>query len=45
WNAGDYVTSFHVSTLVESDRPVVAERAVYWNGRTGGHDSIGVPLP
>ncbi len=45
WNAGDYVDSFHVSTRVESDRPVVAERAVYWNGRTGGHDSIGVTSP
>ncbi|MBN1288686.1 MAG: hypothetical protein JXA49_03510 [Actinobacteria bacterium] len=30
-----------VSTTVESDIPVVAERAMYWNNRTGGHDSIG----
>jgi len=45
WNAGEYVTSFHVSTKVESNRPVVAERAVYWNQREGGHDSIGVTLP
>lgn len=31
-----------VSTMVESDIEVVCERAVYWDGRRGGHDSIGV---
>jgi len=41
WPAGEWVTSFHVSTKVESNLPVVAERAVYWGDRTGGHDSIG----
>jgi hypothetical protein len=32
-----------VSTRVESDRPVIAERSVYWNGRQCGHDSVGIP--
>jgi predicted metal-dependent phosphoesterase TrpH len=45
FNAGEFVTSFHVSTKVESNQPVVAERAVYWNNRTGGHDSIGAIPP
>ena len=31
-----------VSTTVESNLPVVCERAMYWDGRRGGHDSIGV---
>ncbi|MBU4391611.1 MAG: hypothetical protein KJ907_05480, partial [Actinobacteria bacterium] len=26
-------------------QPVVAERAVYWDHRTGGHDSVGVTNP
>ncbi|MBN2028239.1 MAG: hypothetical protein JW854_15930, partial [Actinobacteria bacterium] len=32
-----------VSTRVSADRPVVAERAMYfvYNGRAGGHDSVG----
>ncbi len=34
-----------VSTLVESDQPVVAERAMYFNGGLAGHDTIGVNLP
>jgi hypothetical protein len=33
------------SVYVESDIPVVAERAMYRNNRREGHDSIGVPLP
>jgi len=45
FNAGQFVNSFHVSTKVDSDQPVVAERAVYWGNRTGGHDSIGVTAP
>ena len=34
-----------VSTKVTSTKPVVAERAVYFNffGKQGGHDSVGVP--
>ncbi|MBU1670866.1 MAG: right-handed parallel beta-helix repeat-containing protein [Actinobacteria bacterium] len=34
--------AWNVSTGVDSDEPVVAERAMYWNGRAGGHDSVGV---
>lgn len=32
-----------VSTQVVSDVPVVCERAMYWNGRTAGHCTIGSP--
>ncbi|MBU1671960.1 MAG: hypothetical protein KKF41_14085 [Actinobacteria bacterium] len=39
------VTTYKVSTLVSSDQPVIAERAMYWNNRFGGHDSIGVNGP
>jgi hypothetical protein len=41
WNVSSYATSYNVSTKVEADLPVVAERAMYWGDRTGGHDSIG----
>jgi riboflavin synthase alpha subunit len=34
-----------VSTRVDSEKPVIAERSMYWNGRTGGHDSVGVTSP
>ena len=34
-----------VSTMVSSDQPIIAERAVYWGNRTGGHNSIGVNSP
>ena len=37
-----------VSTFVESDQLIIAERPMYFNYRnkwTGGHDVIGVPLP
>jgi hypothetical protein len=37
--------TWSVSTLVEADGPVVAERAMYWGGRREGHDSIGVTTP
>jgi len=30
-----------VSTKVTADTGVIAERAMYWNNRIGGHDSIG----
>ena len=30
-----------VSTMITSDEPVIAERSMYGNGRTWGHDSIG----
>ena len=34
-----------VSTRVSSDKPILAERAMYGNKRTWGHDSIGVTAP
>jgi len=37
-----------VSTMVESDQLILAERPMYFNYRskwTGGHDVIGVPIP
>ncbi|MBK5093542.1 MAG: hypothetical protein JJE48_08510, partial [Actinobacteria bacterium] len=34
--------TWEVSTKVESSVPVVAERAVYWNGRIEGNLSIGL---
>jgi len=34
-----------VSTVVQSDRPVAVERAMYFNNRKAGHDSIGVSRP
>jgi nitrogen fixation protein FixH len=36
---------WQVSTRVDADRPVIAERAVYWNSRGGGHNSVGVTEP
>lgn len=42
-NVGDIVpNTWSVSTRVTSNQAVIAERAVYWNGRIEGHDSIGV---
>jgi hypothetical protein len=38
----DWVQTYDVSTRVTADFPVIAERAVYWENRIGGHDSIGV---
>ncbi|RJP34765.1 MAG: hypothetical protein C4536_02180 [Actinobacteria bacterium] len=37
----NYVTSYDVSTKVEADRAVIAERAMYGGNRAWGHDSIG----
>ncbi|MBN2025822.1 MAG: hypothetical protein JW854_03605 [Actinobacteria bacterium] len=42
---GDHVSSFDVSLEIRSDQPVICERAMYWNDRIGGHDSIGVTAP
>ncbi len=42
FKANDYVNSYDVSTRVESDQPVVAERAMYGNSRAWAHGSIGV---
>jgi DMSO/TMAO reductase YedYZ molybdopterin-dependent catalytic subunit len=36
---------WQVSTAMTSDQPIVAERAVYWNGRAGGHDETAVDSP
>jgi trimeric autotransporter adhesin len=46
FNAGDWVTDYNVSTLVTSaSGDVVCERAMYGNGRTWAHDSVGVIDP
>ena len=37
--------TWSVSTVVKSNKPVVVERAMYWNDRIGGHASIGVTGP
>jgi Family of unknown function (DUF5719) len=37
--------TYNVSTFVSSDRPVIAERAMYGNNRMWGHDSIGMEAP
>lgn len=34
-----------VSTRVASTKPIIAERAMYWNGRAGGHCAVGVQDP
>ncbi|MDD5748064.1 MAG: malectin domain-containing carbohydrate-binding protein [Actinomycetota bacterium] len=34
-----------VSTKIESDQKICAERAMYFSGRKAGHDSIGVSQP
>jgi len=43
YNVADTVPNTdEVSTMVTSDRPVIAERSMYGNGRTWATDSIGV---
>ena len=45
-NVADKVPNeWSVSTKVASDEPVIAERAVYWNNRIEGHESIGATTP
>ncbi len=34
-----------VSASISSQLPVVAERAMYWNGRSDGHATLGTPTP
>lgn len=34
-----------VLILIESNQPVVAERAVYFNGGLAGHDTVGANFP
>jgi hypothetical protein len=41
----DTVNNSDVSTHVTSDRPVVVERSMYWNGRRGGSGSNAVKVP
>jgi hypothetical protein len=42
FNVGGFVQTYDVSTKVTaSGGDVICERAMYWGGRTGGHDSIG----
>ncbi len=36
---------YSVSTKVEASAPVIAERAMYWNNRKGGHESVGISTP
>ncbi len=46
YNVADTVPgAWQVSTKVHSNKPVVAERAMYGNGRIWGHDSVGVSKP
>jgi 5'-nucleotidase / UDP-sugar diphosphatase len=46
FKANDWVTTFDVSTMVEPiDGDVIVERAMYGDGRTWAHDSIGVTTP
>jgi hypothetical protein len=44
-DVSDTVSTWEVSTRVTSDRPVVAERAMYGNDRRWGHDSFGITTP
>ncbi len=37
----DVPDTSQVSTRVESDQAIVVERAIYWNGRAGGTESLG----
>ncbi len=41
----DDVPAGDVSVTVDSDRPIVAERSMYWDARRGGHNSIGTDSP
>ena len=44
-NVNHFVPGSDVSTKVEATAPVICERAMYWNNRAGGHDTIGVTTP
>jgi hypothetical protein len=41
----DEVEPTSVSAVVNSDEQIIAERAMYWDARRGGHASIGTPSP
>ncbi|MBN1288230.1 MAG: hypothetical protein JXA49_01145, partial [Actinobacteria bacterium] len=40
-NVNEVLGPTDVSIQVTGNRPISAERAMYWNSRGGGHDSIG----
>lgn len=44
-NVNEVIPGSEVATRVTSDVPVIAERAVYWDDRNGGHGTIGSPTP
>lgn len=44
-NVNEELPDSDVSFEVTSDRRVIAERSMYWDGRRGGHVSIGTTLP
>ena len=44
-NVADDVPAKDMSFEVTADRRVIAERSMYWDGRRGGHDSIGTTQP
>ena len=44
-NVNSLVPAGDVSTQVHGDQAIIAERAMYWGGRTGGHDAVGSNNP
>lgn len=45
FNMATDIGSRDASTMVTSDQPVIAERAMYRNNRREGHDSVGTTAP
>jgi hypothetical protein len=46
WNVADTLPGvWSVSTMVSSDNPVIAERAMYGNGRAWAHESVALNAP
>jgi hypothetical protein len=41
----DVLPGAQVSARISSQLPVVAERAMYWSGRSDGHATLGTPSP
>jgi len=44
-NVADDLPAKDMSFEVVADKRVIAERSMYWDGRRGGHDSIGTTQP
>ena len=44
-NVNSLVPSSDVSAYIHSDQNIIAERAMYWGGRTGGHAAVGTNNP